>query len=58
MNTLGFCLTTSQNMGRGWVCFPHEPKAILNFESDLLANFAVNTDKKRERKNWARIFLD
>ena len=45
-------------MGRGWVCFPHEPKAILNFESDSLVNSAVITDKKKERKIWARIFLD
>jgi hypothetical protein len=58
MNTFGFCLTTSLNMGRGWVCFPHEPKAILNFEIDSLVNFAVNTDKKRKRKNWARMFLN
>ena len=45
-------------MGRGWVCFPHEPKAILNVELDSLVNFDVNTDKKKERKNWARMFLD
>ena len=45
-------------MGRGWVCLPHEPKAILNFELDSLVNFAVNTDKKTERKNWTRMFLD
>ena len=43
-------------MGRGWVCFPHEPKAILNFELDSLVNFNVNKKKKGKKKLGSHFF--
>ena len=46
---------TSLNMGSGWACFPHEPKAILNSNLEEISlsakvNPAVKADKKRQKR--------
>jgi hypothetical protein len=46
---------TSLNMGRVWVCFPHDPKAILNSKSDKFSLSAkVNSRLKTKRKRQKR----
>jgi hypothetical protein len=42
-------------MGRVWVCFPHEPKAILNsgldkFSLSAKVNPVVKTDRTKQKK--------